>query len=115
MRVKKNILFSNCFSSNFRNDMAIEETTIFGDKTRKETILNLFLFCMELCCQNVVQKGGLINGVAHAVEIGKAKFGKIKYDHTFLTEGVCILGGIFTETDECFLVPCSNLVISDNE
>ncbi|KAF0989392.1 hypothetical protein HZS_192 [Henneguya salminicola] len=45
--VKKMILITYCFCSSFSTGMTINETSIFGEKISRETVVDGYTYCME--------------------------------------------------------------------
>lgn len=105
MSVEKVLLITYCFVAKFPNWLAIKESSMYGEITSTETVVDWYTYCMELCCQVVAQQSTKIGGPGYTVEIDEAKFGKRKYNRGRLVDGVWVFGGVCRETKECFLVP----------
>ncbi|GFU09821.1 mitotic-spindle organizing protein 2A [Trichonephila clavipes] len=68
LRVTK-MWFGRCM-----NDYVVNEL-----KLNKNTVIDLFMFCREVCMNAVVNESVKIGGVNVIVEIDESKFGKMKY------------------------------------
>jgi len=68
----------------------------------RQTIVDWYNFCREVCCTILEDCSGKIGGVGHIVEIDESKFGKRKYHRGKRVDGVWVFGGIDRETKACF-------------
>lgn len=105
--MQKTLLLVHCFSVNLSNQQTVVQTSI-TDLTSSETVIYFFNCCREVCVESLYDKSDAkqIGGVNLTVEIDVAKYNRGK-----IVEGQCVLGGIFQETKQCFLVP----VVDDTE
>ncbi|GFW45406.1 DDE_Tnp_IS1595 domain-containing protein [Trichonephila clavipes] len=91
LRVTK-MWFGRCM-----NDYVVNEL-----KLNKNTVIDWFMFCREVCMNAVVNESVKIGGVNVIVEIDESKFGKMKYGKGKPVDGKWVFGGIERGTNRCF-------------
>lgn len=79
-----------------------EEFVIHELSICKQTIVDWYNFCREVCVLILEGSSKKIGGDGHVVEIDESKFGKRKYHRGKRVDGVWVFGGIDRETKECF-------------
>ncbi|GFU02129.1 mitotic-spindle organizing protein 2A [Trichonephila clavipes] len=79
------------------NDYVVNEL-----KLNKNTVIDWFMFCREVCMNAVVNESVKIGGVNVIVEIDESKFGKMKYGKGKPVDGKWVFGGIERGTNRCF-------------
>ena len=69
----------------------------------KNTVVDWFNFCRDLCARYMDEHNEKIGGVGKVVEIDEAKFGKRKYNRGRRREGHWVLGGVERGSDKEFM------------
>ncbi|XP_069673350.1 uncharacterized protein [Periplaneta americana] len=69
------------------------------------TIVNCYSFCREIFIGCIQEDSSLIGGKGITVELGEAKFGKIKYQSGRIVKGQWVFGGLDRKSRKTFLVP----------
>jgi transposase-like protein len=90
---EKAVLLTYCFAVDMDSKQAIRETSMDGETTSSETVVDWYSFCRQMCMHSLDQQfETLIGGPGHIVEIDECKIGRTKYSRGRFVEGHWILG-----------------------
>ncbi|GFW49782.1 mitotic-spindle organizing protein 2A [Trichonephila clavipes] len=73
-------------------------------KVNKNTVLNWYMFCREVCMLACVKESAKLGGVGEIVEIDESLFGKRKYGKGRRVNGKWVFGGVQRESKKLLRV-----------